>query len=65
MLFVLIHLLAGAVFAGALMTVVVATPVLYDMGMRALPIAAAAGFLLATPVAYFVTKAIKANTPAA
>jgi hypothetical protein len=59
MLFALIHLLAGTVLAGVFVTVVVSVPALYDMGMRAIPVAVLAGVLLAFPVAWYVTKAIR------
>jgi hypothetical protein len=59
MLFALIHLLAGTVLAGVFVTVVVATPALYDLGMQTIPIAVLAGVLLAFPAAWFVTRAIR------
>jgi hypothetical protein len=62
MLFAMIHLIAGTVLAGVLVTIVVATPALYDIGMRTIPLAAAAGFLLAFPAAWFVTRRIRALT---
>jgi putative flippase GtrA len=62
MLFALIHLLAGTVLAGVFVTIVVATPALFDMGRQLIPIAAAAGFLAAFPVAYVVTRRIKSQT---
>lgn len=62
MLFAMIHRMAGTVLAGALVTIVVATPALYDLGMRTIPVAAAAGFLLAFPAAWIVTRRIRALT---
>ncbi len=59
MLFTLIHMLAGTVLSGLFITVVVATPALFDQGARLIPLAVGAGLLLAVPVAWFVTKAIR------
>jgi ABC-type bacteriocin/lantibiotic exporter with double-glycine peptidase domain len=61
MLFALIHLLAGTVLAGVFVLVVVAVPSFYDAGMTLIPYAALAGFVLAFPVAYVVTKQMSAR----
>ncbi len=60
MLFALIHLLAGTVLSGVLVTVVVAIPALFDLGKTMIPLAAAAGFVLALPVSWIVTRTLKA-----
>jgi O-antigen ligase len=59
MLFFIMHLLAGTVLSGVLVTIVVAVPALFDMGKVAIPVAVAAGVLLAVPVAYVVARALK------
>jgi hypothetical protein len=63
MLFAMIHLLAGTVLSGIFVTVVVATPALFDMGKTMIPLAVLAGVVLAFPAAWLVTRALK--TPAA
>jgi hypothetical protein len=40
-------------------TIVVAVPALFDMGKVAIPVAVAAGVLLAVPVAYLAARALK------
>ncbi len=63
-LFILMFMLAATVLAGALMTVVVATPALYDLGMTTIPAAAGIGVALAIPVAWFVARAIRTQMAA-
>jgi O-antigen ligase len=59
MLFFIMHLLAGTVLSGVFVTVVVAVPALFEMGKVAIPVAVAAGIVLAIPVAWLVTRALK------
>lgn len=59
MLFVLIHLITGTVLAGVLMTAVLATPTLMEMGHLLLPAAAVAGFIGAMPISYVVARALQ------
>jgi hypothetical protein len=59
MLFALVHLLASSVLAGAFVIVVLSVPFLSEIGMKTIPLAAGAGFLLAFPVAWRVTKALR------
>jgi hypothetical protein len=58
------HLIAGTVLAGVFVLVVVSVPALNDGGMTAIPVAAIAGFLLALPVAWAVSRAIRRGTRA-
>ncbi len=64
MLFAMIHLLTGTVLSGAFITAVIATPSLYDAGKTTIPLAFALGVVLAFPVAWYVTRQIKANVRA-
>jgi hypothetical protein len=59
MLFALIHLLAGTVLSGVLVTVVVATPALFDMGKTMIPLAVGAGIIGAIPVAWVIARAMQ------
>ncbi len=64
MLFAMMHLLAGTVLSGALVTAVIATPALYEMGKVTIPAAFGLGVVLAIPVAWHVTRQIRANVRA-
>jgi len=59
MLFFIMHLLAGTVLSGVFVPVVVAVPALFEMGKVAIPVGVAAGIVLAIPVAWLVTRALK------
>jgi hypothetical protein len=54
----LIWVVLGTTLAGIAVLVVVSQPSLYDQGMKLIPIAAIAGFILAIPLSFMVTKQI-------
>ncbi len=58
----LVWMMLGTTLAGVAVTVIVVTPSLFDQGMKLIPIAAGAGFLLAMPLSYLVAKKIAAGT---
>jgi hypothetical protein len=57
----IIWLILGPTLAGILVTAIVTVPSLYDRGMMLIPIAVAAGFVLAAPFSAFVAKRIMAE----
>lgn len=61
MLFALIHLLAGTVLSGILVTAAIVTPALREASPFAIPLAFLAGVILAIPVAWLVSRRLKAN----
>lgn len=58
----LIWIVLGATLAGSFVTVIVTVPSLYADGMRLIPYAAGAGFLLAIPGAVMIAKRLLAAT---
>lgn len=58
----LIWIVLGTTLAGMAVTVVLAVPELLDQGMQLVPIAAAAGFVIALPLSYVVARRIAAAT---
>lgn len=60
----LIWLLVGTVLAGVGVTVVVATPSLALDAFRLIPYAGIGGFVVAIPIAYFVTRHMMGPPPA-
>lgn len=58
----LIWIVLGATIAGSLLTIIVTVPSLYAKGMTLIPVVAAAGFLVAIPLAVLVAKRIDATT---
>ena len=54
----LIWVVLGTTLAGIAVLVVVSQPSLDDQGMKLIPIAAIAGFILAIPLSFMVTKQI-------
>ncbi len=62
---ILLWILIGTTLAGTFILAVVAVPSLADQGMRLIPWAGAAGFLLGVPVAAYIARAILAGTRSA
>ncbi|MEZ5852220.1 MAG: hypothetical protein R3D68_16410 [Hyphomicrobiaceae bacterium] len=58
----LIWLVLGTTLAGIAVIVIVTIPSLFDQGMKLIPIAAGAGFLVAMPLSYLVARKISAGT---
>lgn len=58
----LLWIMGGTVLAGVLVTVVLLVPSWYAMGMKAIPIAAAIGAIVAVPIAVAAAKAIASRT---
>ena len=58
----LVWMIVGITLAGVLVVVIVTVPSLYAQGMSLIPIAAAAGFLAAIPVALVIAKKIQSLT---
>lgn len=58
---ILIWIVLGTTLAGVAMTVIVATPALFDQGMKLIPIFCSIGFVLAMPLAYLIAKRL--DTP--
>lgn len=58
----LVWIVLGVTLAGSLVTVVVTVPSFFAEGMRLIPYAAAAGFLLAVPGAFMIARRILAVT---
>ncbi|MGO9546112.1 MAG: hypothetical protein ACLPPF_15130 [Rhodomicrobium sp.] len=56
MLKLVIWLMLGTVIAGVAVLVVVSDPHLYSQGMKMIPLAAVAGFLVALPISFIVSK---------
>ena len=54
----LIWVVLGTTLAGMAVVVVVSDASLFDQGMKLIPIAAIAGFVLAIPLSFMVTKRI-------
>jgi hypothetical protein len=54
----LIWVVLGTVLAGAGVVVVVSNPDLYNQGMKLIPIAAIAGFVIAIPLSFMIGKKI-------
>jgi hypothetical protein len=63
----MIFTMLSTTLAGSFVLVVVTLPRLADQGMTFIPIAAAAGFILAVPLSYVIAKRILAmqKTPSA
>ncbi|MDC7787474.1 hypothetical protein PQJ75_09355 [Rhodoplanes sp. TEM] len=59
---VLVWMMLGTTLAGALVVVIVSVPSLYNQGMSLIPIAAAAGFVLAVPAAFLIARKIDQAT---
>ena len=59
---VLMHMLLWTVLAGILVIAVLSVPSLQDQGMKLIPIAVAAGFVVALPLSVWLAKAILAQT---
>lgn len=58
----LIHLIGMTVLMGALVTVIVSVPALYERGMQLIPIAAVIGFIVAIPASIWAARKIVAAT---
>lgn len=56
---VLVWIMLGTALAGSLVLVVLTVPSLYDQGLKLIPYAAAAGFILAAPLAALVARKIQ------
>lgn len=54
----LIWIVLGTTLAGVGVTVVVSDASLYDQGMKLIPIAAIAGFVIAIPLSFMISKKI-------
>jgi hypothetical protein len=54
----LIWVVLGTTLAGVGVTIVVSNPGLYDQGMKLIPIAAIAGFVIAIPLSFMIGKKI-------
>lgn len=59
---VLVWMVLGTTLAGALVVVIVSVPALSGQGMSLIPIAAAAGFVLAVPAAILIARKIDQAT---
>lgn len=55
---VLMWALVGTTLAGIFVLVIVTVPSLYDQGMRLIPYAVGAGFLLGVPIAVLIARRI-------
>jgi len=56
MLKLVIWLMLGTVLAGIAVLVVVSDPSLFDQGMKMIPLAGIAGFIIALPLSFVVSK---------
>jgi hypothetical protein len=54
----LIWVVLGTTLAGVGVTIVVSNPDLYNQGMKLIPIAAIAGFVIAIPLSFMIGKKI-------
>lgn len=55
---ILIWIMLGTVLAGLAVTAVILVPALYAQGMKTIPVAALAGFVIAFPFSLIVAKKI-------
>lgn len=60
----MLWLIVGTALAGVGVIVVVATPALFDQGMKLIPIVAGTGFLVSMPISYAIAKKIAAANAA-
>jgi hypothetical protein len=51
-----IWIMLGTALAGTAVLVVILDPSLYNQGMKMIPVAAIAGFIIAFPLSYMVSK---------